>query len=359
MAEEEKRLKKSKQSSHEVIERKEKRRKKRKHGVVENDDIPADSSPSKKSKLNDGVLSKKPVQLSNIRSSPLEFTHETIESATHAQSETPLPSPFLFQTASFYLPLSPISLLHPLSGLCAEHLSPLIFKYHQPLQGFVLSYGNIRLAEEPEPAGPNITDTVADRTLVHLTRCVDEYAASYIWVTVDLLIFRPQIDDLVKGWINLRNDGHVGLVCWNFFSASIPRARLPTAWRWSGTLEYRSRSKMRLKADGEISAHGGQNTGSEQTGFDQEMMASSQISDDPGFYEDEHGYKVEGLLVFRIFDLEVSPSSDRERNHLSIEGSLAEKEVQRESRDVEVELIAEGSRNRKKKRRKNLTADSL
>lgn len=56
-------------------------------------------------------------------------------------------SPFRLRTASLYLAVSPIALIKPLEGLCAEHLSPLLLTYYPPLGGVILAYSNPRLSE--------------------------------------------------------------------------------------------------------------------------------------------------------------------------------------------------------------------
>jgi hypothetical protein len=46
--------------------------------------------------------------------------------------------------------LAPISQLHSLAGICAEHLSPLILTYYPPFKGVVLSYSNAQLSKHPD-----------------------------------------------------------------------------------------------------------------------------------------------------------------------------------------------------------------
>ena len=228
-------------------------------------------------------------------------------------------SSFHYQTSSLYLPLSPISQLHPLQSLCAEHLSPLILTYYHPFHGIVLSYKHVRLSESSE-----LPCSRSQQGLV-LARSIDEYAASFVWVTADFLIFRPQRGGWIEGWVNLQHEGHLGLVCWNLFNASIERKRLPRNWKW---------------------VPGGQNVGSKkksdqpqnflESGTPESVVQQPIVQDDQdsqGYYEDGRGKKIEGRIMFRVKDMEASPSSDRERSFVSIEGTLLD--------DEEEELILE------------------
>ncbi|KAG9735711.1 hypothetical protein KCU73_g10440, partial [Aureobasidium melanogenum] len=75
-----------------------------------------------------------------------EASETTLESlpkrpriASPAADDATSTSPFVKQTSSFYLPLSPIYHAFPVDGLCAEHISPLLLTYHPPLRGVILS----------------------------------------------------------------------------------------------------------------------------------------------------------------------------------------------------------------------------
>lgn len=194
-----------------------------------------------------------------------------------AKKEAPAESPFHLQTSSLYLPLASISQRAPLEGMCAEHLSPLLLTYFPPLHGVVLSYNNPRLSEAPfRDDGPHV-----------LMKSIDEYAVSWAWVTAEFLLFKPERGVWLEGYVNLQNEGHLGVVCWNLFNASIQRQRLPTDWKWVGVESM------------------------------EEEMYSEEGS---GYYVDGEGKKVEGVVKFRVKDIE--SSHDRERGFLSIEGTM-------------------------------------
>ncbi|EPE29524.1 hypothetical protein GLAREA_00684 [Glarea lozoyensis ATCC 20868] len=198
-------------------------------------------------------------------------------------SEDPSNSPFHMQTASMYLPLAPISQKYPLEGLCAEHLSPLILQYYPPFNGVVLAYDNPRLSEKP--FGTNTSTEM-------LFQNIDEYAVSWSWVTAEFLIFKMESGVEIEAYVNLQNEGHVGLVCWNLFNASIERKRLPADWKWVGVEE--------LEAE--------------------EGAEDNYAPDGAGYYVDGSGNKVEGKYMFRIKD--VQTDSDPQRGFVSIEGTM-------------------------------------
>lgn len=192
-------------------------------------------------------------------------------------------SPFHLQTSSLYLPLAPVSQRFPLEGICAEHLSPLLLTYYPPFNGVLLSYSNPRLSEK---AFGNDGAQV-------LLQNHDEYAVSWTWLTAEFLLFKPEKGAWLEGYVNFQNEGHLGLVCWNLFNASIERKRLPSEWEWKDVSDARE---------------GGEGQG------------ETYAEDGAGFYVDGEGNKIEGMVKFRVREIE--SSHDRERGFLSIEGTM-------------------------------------
>lgn len=216
-------------------------------------------------------------------------------------------SPFYKETYSIFLPLSPICYNHPLQGLCAEHLSPLILSYHLLFHGVVISYENTKLsAEPPQDLKSEIPSPV-------LARSVDEYAASFVWLTADFLIFRPRKNNVMEGWINLQNEGNLGLVYLNFFNVSIERKRLPKSWRWvSGGMKPRERKSDKQSYHGEK---------------DQQANGDDAGA---GFFVNEGGERVDGLVRFSVIQVETSRSSGRENSFFDIEGTMLSEEEEKE-----------------------------
>ncbi|KAI4183748.1 MAG: hypothetical protein L6R41_005211 [Letrouitia leprolyta] len=250
--------------------------------------------------------------------------------------KSPEASSFHLQTSSLYLPLSPIAQNHPLEGLCAEHLSPLILTYYSPLRGIILSYQNERLSSTSHQG------SVQGESAPVLAQTIDEYAAPHIWLTADFLTLRPQRGNTIEGWINLQNEGNIGLVCWNFFNASIERKRLPKDWRWiAGGLDVK-RAKKKLK--------GGDRDN------DMQFNQSEDIAQTNGFrvgteghFEDGDGRRIEGLLRFRVKDVETSRSSGGDSGFLGIEGTLLDEAEERELREAETRDEDLGARKHRRK----------
>ena len=227
---------------------------------------------------------------------------------------------FYKQTSSLYLPLPPISQKHALQGICAEHISPLILTYYPPFHGVIISYLNARLSTEPltEPSNPAYA------------RAIDEYASSFIWLTADFLIFRPQRNSVIEGFVNLQSESTIGLLCLNFFNASIERKRLPKEWRWNpGGMRGPRKEKSRKPGNDIMS----DSDGMEVHNHDVEEQI---LEDAEGYFEDQAGKKIEGLLRFRVKDVDTSKSMDRETGFVSIEGTMLseseEKQLQQQER---------------------------
>ncbi|KAI9791741.1 MAG: hypothetical protein M1816_003551 [Peltula sp. TS41687] len=254
--------------------------KKRKRHNTEEDE--RDGAGSKKPRLKDGGPS------STSRSEPP--VNDDVQN-----------SPFHNQTSSLYLPLSPISQLNPLEGLCAEHLSPLLLSYYPPFRGVILSYDNVRLSEHPT-ASPTQEPQV-------LAKPLDEYGSSFVWVTADFLLLRPRSGQWIEGWINLQNESHLGLVCWNLFNASIERDRLPEDWTWTGV--------------------GGRMTGAkDQQSRNSEGGGGAYEDRGQGYFVDGDGKRVEGLVRFRVTDCEAAFAHDR--GFLNLQGTLLDEEAEKD-----------------------------
>lgn len=233
---------------------------------------------------------------------------------------SPVEESSLFEkTYSLYLALSPISYLHPLPGLCAEHLSPLILTYYPPFKGVILSYSNVRLSSDPNDTPEH------DRSRPILAKSVDEYAVSFVWVTADFLVFAPQRHSTLEGWINLQNEGNLGLLCLNFFNVNIERRRLPKDWTWVP-------ARIKIQKGGNHDRNQPSTLIREE---EAEVHNVNGINHGEGHFNDENGNRVEGLIHFRVKDFQTSRSLDRENGFVSIEGTMLTKEEESELREAE------------------------
>jgi DNA-directed RNA polymerase I subunit RPA43 len=257
------------------------------------------------------------VERSPLKKSRSHSSHD--DQAIAGIGESPS-SPFFVTKASFYLPLAPISHFHALAGVCADQLSKLILTYFPPLKGIILSYSNVEISETPQPSAGDKQKQCEPV----LAKTIDEFAASFMWVTAEFLLIKAKRGAAVEGLINLQSESHIGLVCWNLFNASIERKRLPKGWKWTGP-DPGKHGKARLKK----AARG---SGKEEEAEDDNMEYGQDPND---HFVDESGKPVEGYVQFRIKDLDTSTSSDKERAFVSIEGTLLSEEEEQELQEQE------------------------
>ena len=223
-------------------------------------------------------------------------------------------SPFYQHTSSFYLPLPPISQKHALQGICAEHISPLILTYYPPFHGVIMSYSNARLSTDPQ--------TEASKPAY--ARAIDEYASSFIWLTADFVIFKPRMGSVIEGFVNLQSESTIGLLCLNFFNASIGRRRLPKEWKWiPGGLKAPGKRKLKKAAKDTMSD-------SDEAEAEYDDAAGHNLEDSEGYFQDQGGEKIEGLLRFRVKNVDTSKSMDRETGFLSIVGTMLSDDEERQ-----------------------------
>lgn len=252
------------------------------------------SKHSKKRTLKEG-------NLSTAQSTSLDSPRKKSKSK-HRKSAKPDDSvPFFMQSASLYIPLSPIAQSDPIAGICAEHLSPLLLTYYSPLSGIVLSYSNPRLSEDPNTGSHS--ESQNEHVPVY-AKAVGEYAVSFVWVTAEFLVFKPERNAVIEAHVNLHNESHLGLIFLNLFSVSIPRDYLPKEWSWVESAvaiedkESVSPKKKKKRKDEELDAE--------------------------GYWIREDGEKLEGYIKLRIRDFETVPWSDHDKGFVSIEGSLVD-----------------------------------
>ena len=262
-----------------------------------------------------------PSKLKKPRNDDLE-AHEKLTSSLSADI-----SPFHQTSASFYLPLSPIGQLYPLRTLCAEHISPLLLTYYQPLHGVVLSYGNPRLSANGEDP------TSTDGRQKTYARSIDEYAAPFVWLTADFLVLDPQRGDVCEGYISIQNESSIGLICWNFFSASIERVRLPKDWKWisKGNTQKWKQKLKRPSQDDDMDID------EDQDGDDTTRVQSAYVEQGAGYYVDGNENKVSGLIRFRVVDVDTSAGTSREFDFMSVLGTMLSEAEEKHLRREEIE----------------------
>ncbi|KAK4446735.1 DNA-directed RNA polymerase I subunit RPA43 [Podospora aff. communis PSN243] len=249
--------------------------------------------------------------------------------------------PFYTQSLSLYIPLYPVGFDKPLTNAAAQHLDPLLNHYSPMLKGVLLSYSNLNLSERPVKASasnPSTDDTPA------LLQSVDEYAVGFGRLTFDAQVFIPARGKTMEGVVQLQNEGHIGMVCWGKFNASIEANRLPQGWKWVDLASGDGNGSSSLPSPewdfGAIDKQGA------ETGPDGQDLQVVEQMHTTGYWVDERGRKVGGKLKFRIKNFDVGLAGDY--GYLSIEGTFLDEEAER--------ALAAEEREMEKRRKRNPNA---
>ncbi|KAK1756675.1 hypothetical protein QBC47DRAFT_451280 [Echria macrotheca] len=258
------------------------------------------------------------------------------EVSTETQDDVEFP--IFTQTVSLYVPFLPAGFDKPLTNIALQHLDPLINHFSPTLHGVLLGYSNLNLSDRP--VKPSLTNPPTDKTPA-LLRTVDEYAANFAWLTFDAQLFIPARGKWMEGVIQLQNEGHIGVVCWNKFNVSIESKRLPKGWKW---VELAKKSDRANGSDSlpspDLEADG---NGDEEDILDGEELQVVEQMHTTGYWVNEEGKKVRGKLRFRIKSFDVGLAGDY--GYLSIEGTFLDDEAER--------LLVQRERAAEERRRRN------
>lgn len=242
--------------------------------------------------------------------------------------------PFYTQTTSLYVPFFPIGFDKPLTNVAAQHLDPLLNHYSPTLRGVLLSYSNLCLSDRPVKASTVNPPTDETEAFLHAR---DEYGVGFGFLTFDAHLFVPSRGKWMEGVLQLQSEGHIGVVCWNKFNASIEAKRLPKGWKWVdlGGEEGAAQNGADSWEDNEGHQH--QEEEGALTGADQNQPHVVEQMHSTGYWVDENGRKVSGKLRFRIKNFDVGLAGDY--GYLAIEGTFLDPEAERalaaEEREVE------------------------
>ena len=151
-----------------------------------------------------------------------------------------------------------------------------------------------------------------------ILKSFNEYAVGFGWITADVDLFVPSRGAWMEGSVNLQTEGHIGVVCFGKFNASIEARRLPPAWKWV--------------SNEDPEAFGMEETASVITADDHGVVRQIHST---GFWVDGSGKRVKGKIRFRIRNFDVGMSG--ETSYLSLEGTMLDK-------DSEEKLVKEEAR---------------
>ncbi|KAL8281571.1 hypothetical protein RB597_009348 [Gaeumannomyces tritici] len=249
--------------------------------------------------------------------------------------------PFVTQTVSLYVPLFPSGFDQPLTKVAEQHLKPLLNHYSPLLKGVLLDYRHVTLAETPTRADPRAPPT--DRTPTVLA-CRDEYAVGFGWLTAEVYLFRPRRGAWMEGTVNLHSEGHLGVVCWGRFNASLEARRVPRGWRFVDVVQraedakkarFRNAGKKTAAAvaddasvaSSQVNGQDGPNNNNNEDEAPEDLENSLQQMHATGYWIDAEGRRVQGKLRFRIKNYDVGTAGDH--GYISIEGTMLDEDAER------------------------------
>ncbi|KAE8351875.1 hypothetical protein BDV28DRAFT_136192 [Aspergillus coremiiformis] len=314
---------------------------KRKH---KNKDASSSSPSKKKRKHESSKFTNETAAHSSEKKKKSKKSKEKGKSTHSSTGETAIPdSPYVLNTATLYLPISPISIspTHAKASLLAEHLSPLLLTYYPPLQGIVLAYSDASISSTPPSASTSSSPEDPNPKPLTLAKTAGEYGVLYVYLTATFLVFRPQRGQILEGWVNVQSEGFLGAVALNLFSVGIERKRLPSNWKWVPPGDEGSVNGDKLKnaasatASDDDESEPSASFNPEKEHFNpvslanpisdtlnEEANAEDDESATEGYFQSVSGHRVRGTVRFRVVDVDVIPGSERDRSFLSIEGTM-------------------------------------
>jgi DNA-directed RNA polymerase I subunit RPA43 len=298
--------------------RKEKKKPRPQENEPTHDDAPSDPEAQDKKKKR-----KSKDKLKESSSAAAATTTQEHQSTQESSAELPVDSdfPFFTQTISLYVPFFPVGFDKPLTNVASQHLDPMLNHYSPILRGVLLSYSNLNLSDRPAKA--SITHPPTDQTPA-LLHSIDEYAVGFGWLTFDAQLFVPSRGKWMEGVVQLQNEGHIGVVCWNKFNASIEAKRLPQGWTWVDLAKGGAKQSSSPTSNQDDEEQEGQE---EEDMLDGEELQVVEQIHTTGYWVNEHGRKVSGKLRFRIKNFDVGLAGDY--GYLSIEGTFLDQDAER------------------------------
>ncbi|KAI5925205.1 hypothetical protein F4810DRAFT_93577 [Camillea tinctor] len=234
--------------------------------------------------------------------------------------------PFYTQTISQYLPLYPSGMVEPIQGYIDQHLKPLLNRYVRAFGGVLLAYRNPRLGAAPGQGALTEESALEDATVLE---SINEYAVAFGWFTAEVDLFRPTRGAWLEGSVKIQSEGHIGVVCWSRFQASIEAGRLPQDWHWVDLLSDSSKGNSKGGKDGDNNTDAAEaNLPTPETAEGEGNENTTQIHE-TGYWVDGAGIRIgEGTnLCFRIKNYEVGDSDDY--GYLILEGTMLDEEEEK------------------------------
>lgn len=313
------------------------KKKKRKHELGEQTDSPQqrDTNPATNAATNiepDGTTA----QASTLPDVDIPDASPLAQESDQCPIRNPRPSAFHSVRVSLYLPIPAVSLSTASQSLLSTHLSPLLLTFFHPAGGIVLGFDDPAISATPDrssnlplvaPASNVLPD--GKNGVEKLALAADEFGVSWAWLTVTLLVLRPEKGQELPGWINVSSEGFVGLICYNYFQAGVSKTRIPHTWKWMGLSQHNTNRRKRLKK-GKIKDRDGQqqyeNGGQLVSQDSQDTIVPDEESNCPPditeAFERPDGTWVSGTVTFHVVDCEMVPAHRRDTWTLQIQGTF-------------------------------------
>lgn len=319
-----------------VIEGEKKKKSKKKSRETEAADGAVESKKHKKSKAEQQTEPKVEEAPTDPDAMDVDVAPSSIQSKSKSKIHQPpdIPAnpqfPFFTQTVSLYEPLYPIGWAQPVTSCQYQHLQHLQNKYVPSLRGVLLDYKNVAFGEKPGRNGAALDDETPTTVMAK-----DEAAVGFGWITADVDLFVPSRGAWMEGSVNLQTEGHIGVVCFGKFNASIEARRLPPDWKWV--------------PNESPDAQGFEETASVITSDDHGVVRQIHST---GFWVDGSGDRVKGKTRFRIRNFDIGTSG--ETSYLSLEGTMLDKKGEKAvvAEEAETARMRKGKRGQKKARRR-------
>lgn len=230
----------------------------------------------------------------------------SLPKSTNPIGEDGISECFRVARTSMYLSLAPCHISNPIDGIKQQHLDPLVMKYFPKGRGVVLGYSGIVINEsEPSDSETQIKEVLA--TVSELS------PFAFMWVTVDLLLWAPQVGDSLKGYIYMQTASHLGLLVHDTFNAFIRFRYIPQDWTF-----------VPNQADDFGAADDQEDDNTRRSNFRSY-----------GHWMDSAGLKVEGKITFTVRAILTSGKM------ISLEGTLVSPESELDAQPVHKTLTRE------------------
>ncbi len=291
--------------------------------VIDETDI---SITSKRAKLD---------QTSENQSSVILQDIQLIQDKTHVNKVGPdgLSQCFHRVRAAMYVSVAPCFVNDPLSAIKQQHLDPMLMSYCSALRGVIISYFRLKIMDQSQ-----MEDELSGSKIA-LGRVGNDTPFSFLWCTVDFLLWSPKIGDTVEGWCYMQSQSHIGLLIHDAFNATIKKFNIPAEWQFvpneeddyhdADVIEGDDIAASEPKEAEDAATEGTEATPKTASGpSDKDERRGGRFGRSLGHWIDENEIPVQGKLRFRIRAMHLAGRA------ISIEGTLVSPQDERDTQPV-------------------------